>query len=54
MRTWTTLRSWMWQRRRLHLALLMQKMCLVRVLGVGGEGRLRSVERVGRTAVDFV
>jgi hypothetical protein len=44
MRTWTTLRPWMWQRRRLRCMLRMLKLCLVRVLGVGGEGRLRSVE----------
>jgi hypothetical protein len=44
MRTWTTLRPWMWQRRRLRRKLRMLKLRLVRVLGVGGEGRLRSVE----------
>jgi hypothetical protein len=44
MRTWTILQPWMWQWRRLHRALRTQKMCLVRVLGVGGEGLLRSVE----------
>jgi hypothetical protein len=36
--------AWMWQRRRLHRTLRTQKMCLVRVPGAGGEGRLRSVE----------
>jgi hypothetical protein len=36
--------AWMWQRRRLRRVLRMLKLCLVRVLGVGGEGRLRSVE----------
>jgi hypothetical protein len=33
-----------WQRRRLRRMLRMLKLCLVRVLGVGGKGRLRSVE----------
>jgi hypothetical protein len=42
MRTWTILRPWMWQRRRLRRMLWMLKLCLVRVLGAGGEGRLRS------------
>jgi hypothetical protein len=44
MRTWITLRPWMWLRRRLLRMLRMLKFCLVRVLGVGGEGRWRSVE----------
>jgi hypothetical protein len=44
MRTWIILRLWMWQRRRLRRMLRRLKLCLVRVLGVGGEGRLRSVE----------
>jgi hypothetical protein len=39
-----TLRPWMWQRRRLRRVVRMLKLCLVRVLAVGGEGRLRSVE----------
>jgi hypothetical protein len=38
------LRPWMWQRRRLRRVLWMLKLCLVQVLGAGGEGRLRSVE----------
>jgi hypothetical protein len=44
MRTWIILRPWMWQRRSLRRVLRMLKLCLVRVLGVGDEGRLRSVE----------
>jgi hypothetical protein len=44
MRTWITLRPWMWLRRRLLRVLRMLKLCLVQVLGVGGEGRWRSVE----------
>jgi hypothetical protein len=44
MRTWITLRHWMWLRRRLLCVLRMLKFCLVRVLGVGGEGQWRSVE----------
>jgi hypothetical protein len=44
MRTWITLRPWMWQRRRLRRVLRMLKLCLVQVLGVGGEGLLRSIE----------
>jgi hypothetical protein len=39
MRTWITLRPWMWLRQRLLRVLQMLKFCLVRVLGVGGEGR---------------
>jgi hypothetical protein len=39
-----TLRLWMWLRRRLLRVLRMLKFCLVRVLGVGSEGRWRSVE----------
>ena len=37
-RTWTILRPWTWLRRRLRRMLRMLKLCLVRVLGVGGEG----------------
>jgi hypothetical protein len=44
MRTWTTLLPWMWRQRRLRRVLWMLKLCLVQVRGVGGEGRLRSVE----------
>jgi hypothetical protein len=44
MRTWITLRPWMWQQWRLRRVLWMLKLCLVQVLDVGGEGRLRSVE----------
>jgi hypothetical protein len=44
MRTWITLRPWMWLLRRLLRVLRMLKFCLVRVLGVGGERRWRSVE----------
>jgi hypothetical protein len=39
MRTWITLQLWMWLRRRLLRVLRMLKLCLVRVLGVGSEGR---------------
>jgi hypothetical protein len=54
MRTWITLRPWMWLRRRLLRVLQMLKLCLVRVLGVGGEGRWRSVEWVKWMAIGFV
>jgi hypothetical protein len=53
-RTWTTLRPWMWLRRRLHRAPRTQKMRLVLALGAGDEGRSRSVELVGRRGVGFV
>jgi hypothetical protein len=43
-RIWTILRPWMWLRRRLRRTLQTQKMCLVLVLGAGGEGRLRNAE----------
>jgi hypothetical protein len=52
-KTWTTLRPWMWLRRRLHRTPRTQ-MCLVLAPGAGGEGRLRSVELVGRREVGFV
>jgi hypothetical protein len=43
MRTWITLRLWMWQRLSLRRALRMLKLCLVRALGAGGEERLRII-----------
>jgi hypothetical protein len=52
-RTWTTLRTWMWLRRRLHRTPRTRKMCLVLALGAGDEGRSRSVELVGRRGVGF-
>jgi hypothetical protein len=52
--TWTTLRPWMWLRRRLHRTPRTQKMCLVLAPGAGDEGQLRSVELVGRRGVGFV
>jgi hypothetical protein len=53
-RTWTTLRPWMWLRRRLHRTPWTPKMCLDLAPGAGDEGRLRSVELVGRREVGFV
>jgi hypothetical protein len=52
-RTWTTLRPWMWLRLRLHRTPRTQKMSLVLAPGAGDEGRLRSVELVGRRGVGF-
>jgi hypothetical protein len=43
-RIWTILRLWMWLRRRPRRTLWTQKTCLVPVLGVGDEGRLRNAE----------
>jgi hypothetical protein len=53
-RTWTTLRPWMWLRRRLHRTSQTPKMCLDLAPGADGEGRSRSVELVGRREVGFV
>jgi hypothetical protein len=53
-RTWTTLRLWMWLRRRLRRTPRMQKMCQVLAPGADDEGLLRSVELVGRRGLDFV
>jgi hypothetical protein len=46
-RTWTTLRPWMWLPRT-------HKMCQVLAPGANDEGRLRSVELVGRRGLGFV
>jgi hypothetical protein len=53
-RTWTTLRPWMWLRRRLRRTPRTQKMCQVLAPGADDEGRLRSVELVGRRGLGFV
>jgi hypothetical protein len=53
-RTWTTLRPWMWPRRRLRRTLWTQEMRQVLVPGDGDEGRLRNVELVGRRGLGFV
>jgi hypothetical protein len=53
-RTWTTLRPWMWLRRRLRRTPRAQRMCQVLAPGADGEGRLRSIELVGRRGLGFV
>jgi hypothetical protein len=50
----TTLRPWMWLRRRLRHTPRTHKMCQVLALGADDEGRLRSVELVGRRGLGFV
>jgi hypothetical protein len=50
-RTWTTLRPWMWLRRRLRRT---PWMCQVLAPGDDDEGRLRSIELVGRRGLGFV
>jgi hypothetical protein len=52
-RIWTTLRPWTWLRRRLHRTPRTQ-MCQVLAPGDDDEGRLRSVELVGRRGLGFV
>jgi hypothetical protein len=53
-RTWTTLRPWMWLRRRPRHTPRTHKMCQVLAPGADDEGRLRSVELVGRKGLGFV
>jgi hypothetical protein len=52
-RIWTTLRPWTWLLRRPHRTLRTQ-MCHVLAPGDDDEGRLRSVELVGRRGLGFV
>jgi hypothetical protein len=53
-RIWTTLRPWMWLRRRLRRTPRTQEMCQVLAPGDDDEGRLRSVELVGQRGLGFV
>jgi hypothetical protein len=53
-RTWTTLRPWMWLRRRLRHTPRAHKMCQVLAPGADDEGRLRSVGLVGRRGLGFM
>jgi hypothetical protein len=53
-RTWTTLRPWTWLRRRPRHMPRTRKMCQVLAPGADGEGRLQSVELVGRRGLGFV
>jgi hypothetical protein len=53
-RIWTTLRPWMWLRRRLRRTPRTQEMCQVLAPGDDDEGRLRSVELVGWRGLGFV
>jgi hypothetical protein len=53
-RTWTSLRPWMWLRRRLRHTPRTHKMCQVLAPGADDEGLLRSVGLVGRRGLGFV
>jgi hypothetical protein len=53
-RTWTTLRPWMWLRRRLRHTPRTHKMCQVLAPDTDFEERLRSVGLVGRRGLGFV